>query len=242
MKISILQWNVWRHEKADSVLQLLSSINADILCLQELTADSAINPRRNLPKEISAYEYHVSYAPTVTRPNDRMGNGIFSKFPITAKREAYVQHENINNPRGLEENRMYIEVDLAIDDKRLSVGTTHLSYSPSFAPSAGKDAEAIRLLSVLESHQSGFVFTGDLNYPSSAPMIKTFSERMAPAGPDYSQATWPSRSVSFPDFSVDPLTYRLDYVFTTADVRVLESKILRTTVSDHLPILVTIEL
>ncbi len=81
MTLKILQWNVWYKEKADSVLNFIKENDPDILCLQELTQDSKVNPSRNIVAEICSLGYETYYKLTIDRHREKMGNGIFSKYP-----------------------------------------------------------------------------------------------------------------------------------------------------------------
>ena len=247
MKVTILQWNVWFQEKADNVLRAIEEIDADTICLQELTAHSAINPQRNLPVEIAqlGYTSHFYY-PTIQRDEFIMGNGIFSKYPMETTRHTYVRQENIEedltkiDPH--HENRVYVEATLKIANSLLTIGTVHLSFTPGFEPQDWKDIETNKLIDTLRTNRNNFVFTGDLNALPDSGTIASLSNLLKSAGPDLNEATWTTKPFNYQDFIADKLNWRLDYVFTTPDVQVLESKTITTDVSDHLPILTTIEL
>lgn len=242
MKITVLQWNIWIHEKADNVLEQLQEIDADILCLQELTQDSEFNPGRDLPAEIAQLGYESFYQQTLAKPTFRQGNGIFSKFPITASRHVHVQKTSSGKDNYSNEDRLYLEAKLNINDHRLTVGTTHLSYSPGFTFSPAKEQEADKLVKAVKANDASFILTGDLNALPDSTTIAKLEKVLTPAGPDYTKPTWTTKPFEYKDFVAKDLNWRLDYVFTTPDIKVLYSKILKTDYSDHLPILVKIDL
>lgn len=240
MKISVLQWNVWYQEKADSILKFLSTTNADIVCLQELTKTSSHNPYRNLPEEIKQLGYKSSYVMTVDRPGWQMGNGIFSKFSVQSSREVFLRHEVAGDASPSNESRAYIENLILAGDKRLTVGTAHLSFTPGFKLMPEKEIEAKHFLATIGDNHSGFIFTGDFNALPDSNLIRTLDNKFQHAGPDYEEPTWTTKPFDYMDFKADRLNWRLDYVYTTPDIKVTTAKTLATEVSDHLPILVEI--
>jgi endonuclease/exonuclease/phosphatase family metal-dependent hydrolase len=242
MKLSILQWNVWFKEVADNVVQEIASIDADIVCVQELTKDSHVNPLRDLEAEIAVLGYESAYALTIDRPHHRMGNGIFSKFPMLSERRVYVQHEEPGSEDFSKENRIYLETTLDIPHHNLTVGTIHLSYTDTFVETQEKNDEFTKFLSAVASNKEHFIVTGDFNALPTSGYIRKISKLLKSAGPGFEKPTWTTKPFEHYAFAADGLDWRLDYAFTTPDIKVVESKILQTEFSDHLPILITIEL
>jgi endonuclease/exonuclease/phosphatase family metal-dependent hydrolase len=245
MKLSVLQWNVWFDEAADNIVQLVREINADIVCLQELTTDSVINPDRDIPAEIESLGYDGLYTPTFERTGEKhisRGNGIFSKFPIAASRQIYVQREDPKFQDYRMENRTYSEVKLDINSTGLTVGTTHLSYIPKFTITNEKRKEVDKLVDAIGVNNNRFILAGDFNSMPDSYTIEQLSQILKSAGPDFSEATWTTKPFDYGEFKGDALDWRLDYVFATPDIKVLNSRIVQTKISDHLPILIEIEI
>lgn len=244
MKISVLQWNVWYKEKADNIISFLKSQDADILCLQELTTGSHINPLRNLPEEIAALGYNPLFQQTLEKQKGteyyHMGNGIFSKFPITGNRHVYIQHEVPGGGYELE-NRVYVEARLDINGKPFTIGTVHMSYIEEFKTTEGKKAETERLIGAIKQNTEHFLLTGDLNATPGTETIRMLDEVLSSAGPTYDQPTWTTKPFEHLDFKANTLDWRLDYAYATKDVKIVSGKILQTDASDHLPILIEID-
>jgi endonuclease/exonuclease/phosphatase family metal-dependent hydrolase len=241
MKISVLQWNVLFNEKADNILNFIKQVGADIVCLQELTQTSAANPSRDLPAEIEQLGYEVAYVVTVDKPDFRMGNGIFSKFPIDSLRNVFVRHDVPGGTGPSNESRAYLEIQVIAGNKPLKVGTVHLSFTPGFIFLPEKKAEAKRFKTAIQDNKSNFIFSGDLNALPSSHFITELDQMFRPAGPDYTQATWTTKPFDYKGFKADKLNWRLDYVYTTPDIKVVSSRTVDTEYSDHLPILTEIE-
>ena len=54
MSVRILQWNVLFRESATRILDVLKDVDADVLCLQELTSVSGHNEGIDVPAHIAS--------------------------------------------------------------------------------------------------------------------------------------------------------------------------------------------
>jgi endonuclease/exonuclease/phosphatase family metal-dependent hydrolase len=242
-KIKLLQWNVWYEEKVDNIVNFIKQTDADIVCAQELIAEASVN----IPEAVAkACNYDYYFQPTIIGGIEgqslTMGNGIFSRFPILNKKYVYVQKEDPNNKSYETENRAYLEVILNIGGKKLKVGTVHLSYSPAFAMTEKRLAEAGELLKAIEQNHEKFILTGDMNAKPDSPIIKRLEEMFIHADPNIDRPTWTTKPFSYQGFEADTLDWRLDYVFATEDINVVTNKIITTQYSDHLPIYAEIQI
>ena len=57
------------------------------------------------------------------------------------------------------------------------------------------------------------------------------------AGPDPSEKTWTTKPFSYKGFEASTLDWRLDYCFVTPDLQITSAEVVKTSYSDHLPIL-----
>jgi endonuclease/exonuclease/phosphatase family metal-dependent hydrolase len=246
--IKILQWNVWYHEKYENIVEFVKHTNADIVCCQELTVNFAeANPGIDVPAEIAkACNYNYYYQPVTAYSDNgeevRQGNGIFSKLPILEKNFKYVQKVYPSIKSYDTEDRAYVEVTLGINNKRLKVGTVHLSYSTAFAMTEKRLAEAESLYKAVESNHEKFIFACDLNAKPDSPIVKKLEEMFIHADPNTDRPTWTTKPFSYQGFKANSRDWRLDYIFATEDINILENRILDTPYSDHLPILTEIQI
>ena len=243
MKISILQWNIWFKEDIEDIAKFLVDIKPDIVCLQELTVDYSEQSHLNTPKYVAGrlgYEY---FAKEIELHGDgNLANGIFSRFPITKKYSAHINEPAEGGSGGFDdEYREYVEVAIDLGDSSLSVGTTHMSYTDRFESTKRKEQEADRLIEQIEQHKENYIFTGDLNALPGSYTINKIEEKLKNAGPPFEHNTWATKPFSYRGFVEKDLNWRLDYVFRTPDVKIISSEILHTEYSDHLPVLVNIE-
>ncbi|MGA3150239.1 MAG: endonuclease/exonuclease/phosphatase family protein [Candidatus Saccharimonadales bacterium] len=244
-RLKIMTWNVLYKEKADNVLALVKELNPDILCCQEITTDSYINPGRDVPAEISQamngeYKYFEVLALLDNHPAS-MGNAIISKFPIVQGRSVLLQKggADINYSA---QNRGYLEAGIKVGNDILTIGTTHLSYVDWFVETEARTKEADKLLDFIKGNDRKYVIMGDFNSAPNSSTIKKMETRLKAVGPDNKQPTFSTKPFVHNDFSVNKLEWRLDYIFATPDIKVLSSEIIKTDFSDHLPILAEIEI
>ncbi|OHB19830.1 MAG: hypothetical protein A2666_03000 [Parcubacteria group bacterium RIFCSPHIGHO2_01_FULL_47_10b] len=249
MTLTILQWNILYKERIEDIAAYIKSVGPDIACLQELTRGAEENNFRDTPALLAdALSMNHMYKTAQSWPeyegySFEVGDGIYTKFPIAREIYHFVQdpHPDPGEDYTLQ-GRVYVEAELKIGDKSLTVGTTHLTYSPANEITDRRIKEADRLCTILKEKKSSYIFTGDFNaLPESYP-VKKISALLQHAGPNLSELTFANKPFEHDGRVVDKLIWRLDYVFVTPDVKVVESKILKSECSDHLPILTTIEL
>ena len=234
-----MQWNVWFRERSENILRVLGDIDADVLCIQELTTDSYVNPGVDIGEQIAALGYHKFYHETLVHEGKNyytMGNAIFSKLPMTNTKTVYVQFGNANHPLA-RENRVYLEASLDVPGG-LTIGTTHLSYFDELQGAGEIRKETGALLGAIEHHKDRYVFTGDLNATPSSYAVYRLSKHFLHAGPNLNLPTWTTKPYPYHA----GLNRRIDYVFASKDVDVTNATTYQTDVSDHLPIIVTVKL
>lgn len=249
MKIKILHWNVWFQEKAENIVKVLKKVKPDIICCQEITIGSKFNDKRDVAKFIAdelAYNYNFSLAHKYKFPitpkgeSNYGGNAIFSRFPI-------IENTNfpIINPKDLPglkyERRTCAVSEIKIDKNRIiKIATTHASINSGFIEDKEKISEVKKLVSFFKENPTNLIFTGDLNLSPSAKSIKMIEKELKHCGPSYNEPTWTTKPFDFMGFKENKLKWRLDYIFASKDVKVVNSKIIQTKYSDHLPVLLEI--
>lgn len=248
MKITLLQWNVWTKEKPEKVVSLIRSVDPDIACLQELTIRPKSSGLLDVPEFLAnelEYKHHYITAhewQTDAGPK-KQGNGIFSRFAIENKRHKFVQVPSKEISRDYsDEGRVLVKGDILLDKKRITVVTTHLSYTDRFVENEKKLTEEENLIRELKTIKGKLIFAGDLNTTENSYLVRQLDPLMVSAGPDYGNKTWTTKPFEYMGFVEDKLAWRFDYVFVSKDIKVLKSKIIDTNFSDHLPILVEVEI
>jgi len=241
-----MQWNILRKEDPDKIIQLINKVNPDIITAQELiqNTEKKIDTAAYIARKLNFdYFYHAAdtWSPAKNGKTSQ-GNAIFSRFSITSTNFRYVTKPYHNPPDANFEGRIYIEVKCMINSKEFIFGTTHLSFSPKFIINNRRKVQVDKLICLVKNKKN-YCFTGDLNSAPDSYTINQLKKHLVNAGPDLAQPTWTTRPFDYHgQFKEDKLRWRLDYVFCSPDVKVKSAKIIPTIISDHLPILVKLEL
>jgi endonuclease/exonuclease/phosphatase family metal-dependent hydrolase len=240
--LSILQWNIWYLEDIHNVAEFLSKNVADVICLQELTINFDKQQNVHTPNFIAKQlSYHVYFQEiTFAGKEIKLANAIFSKYPIINSRTVWINQEQGSGNYD-DENRAYIEATLDVGGEELKVGTVHMSYTHKFEPSERKLTETKKLIEAIAPNTERFILTGDLNAEPESQVVNSVGRVLKNCGPGYSENTWTTKPFSYKGFDANTLDWRLDYIFATDDIKISKAQVLATDYSDHLPILVEIE-
>jgi endonuclease/exonuclease/phosphatase family metal-dependent hydrolase len=237
---SIIQWNVESRERLENISSFLNAHRADVICLQELTIGHPWHDFRHAPRFISQeLNYQCSF---VEIPNTSpegapvvLANAILTGGNIQESKSAFVSQSD--QRIGFEyQSRAYLEAQIELRDKLVTIGTTHLGYSDRFRISERRKGELQCLVNQISRHTERFVLAGDFNAEPESYVVAELTKGLSSVGPDLKQPTWTTKPFSYRDFYADRLNWRLDYIFATRDVAVLRSEILDSPYSDHLPI------
>ena len=231
----VLQWNIWNNEDIDNIIKELKRIDADIVCIQELAIKDDNDIKIRKLKELYSYIYYEK-ADTFLDGYSQC-NTILSKYPLYDKNYTYVQKPTDNKNDYSKEGRVYVEAKVKINEKELTICTTHLSYTDRFIETEEKDKEVTNLINCIK--KDNYILTGDFNTNKTSKYIKWLEEKLI--NNDTSN-TWTTKHFSYNGFTETELNWKLDYIFTTKDIKVKETKVIDTKYSDHLPILLTFEL
>lgn len=246
MTVKHLQWNIWYKEKIDNVAQLIKELDPDIVSLQELAVNCVNNPGIPNTAQYVADKtgMHFYFEEANRWKNDdemeAIGNGIFSKYPLINTFARHVHEPSAEFTDYSHEGRIYIEADVKVGGAVVTVGTAHLSYIPWFEITEAKKREVDNLLPLLKS--KGYIFSGDLNSAPDSYTVTELAKRLRHCGPDYLEKTWTTKPFDHGGFKETELNWRLDYTFTSSDMHCVSTEVIKTNISDHLPIMSTFEL
>ncbi|MEK7572354.1 MAG: endonuclease/exonuclease/phosphatase family protein [Patescibacteria group bacterium] len=242
MKLKILSWNIWAGTYLDGVIEFLKNIDADIIALQEVVEDDRRNIIEIIAKKLG-YEYAhavdmnmpLKFLPGQKSDDKRTikyGNAILSKYKIT--------NSNIYELSKVKEfRRLIIEVDIKIEDKTLHVFSVHLKHNHQ-KPSEIQDLEAENLLKLLSEKNT--IVMGDFNALPEDTTIKKMSKTLINTEKNSATPTWSVYKEGCTGCLVEDIKYKLDYIFTSKDIKSDFFKVYESKSSDHLPISAEIEI
>lgn len=228
--VKIASWNIFGGRDLPGVTACLKKLDADIIGLQEVLQEED-GSGNDAQKIAEALGYEWLYEPArVLDPstsyvlrelgierNMGWGNAIVSRYPMAGKTVHILSEER---------KRIALEATVDVGGESLHIFSTHLVHGG--APAAPvRLAQVEQLLAVVPASRS--IVMGDFNATPESEVIRKIGEVMQHVDGKLAR---PTRTVH---------DERLDYLFTTRDIKAVESGIIDSNASDHLPIYAIVE-
>ena len=232
---------------ADSIairfIGLVRSEAPDVLCLQEYAAVRGVNVTDSLAT-MGYNHYYGAHTATAGTP---YGTTVFSRLPVTFVKRLdsdKVLVELMSEGRRLRvvclhmESYRFDDVDLdAIDHMRRDdtrtldkVKNTILAHEKEWTTTVGP---------ALDGSTTPTVVAGDMNDIPWSWLYHQMSHRLTDTFTECGNGTSATYRLDLPDAM--PMTLRIDMVFRSEGLRTLSYKRIKTPLSDHYPILVSLE-
>ncbi len=230
MQLRILSWNIWVDCHFSELKDFLLTSDADIIGLQEVRAD---DPERDVIGFLDSLGYRHAYAREQFWPERglRFGPAIFSKYDI----ESSTVHALSENER-----RIALQADIRVNDEVLHVFNTHLLHiHHNQKLSDIPDIQAETLLGLLPAEKT--IVMGDFNAAPNSRVIQRMREVLNDTDPS-SIPTWSVYPEGCLACNPQKIDTRLDYIFTSKDLKTHSPAVGNSKASDHLPISVILEL
>ena len=228
--MKILSWNIWVDCDFIEVKTFLESASADIVGLQEVKND---DDARDVISFMSGLGYGHFFASTEQIWDGKIwrhGPAVFSKYPI-------VYTEKVKLFEGNDE-RAAAYIQVKIENEILHVFSVHLVHTHQ-QTSKDQELQTRKLLERLP--QERVIVMGDFNAEPSSASIQMMLLNLKDADL-LEQPTWCIHPAGCHVCNKKTLDAKLDYIFTSADLKCADFKVGKSTASDHLPIEVRIDL
>lgn len=225
-RIKIVSWNIWGGKNLKEIIDCLRVLDADVVALQEVLADE--DGANNIAEAIAeALDYEWEFVNTRTLDpslsfllqeqkidcNKQWGNAILSKYPMGESSHYFLSEKS---------PRMALEAVIEIEDKKLRVFSTHLAHAPHL--SEIRVAQAESLLKLISDEPT--IVAGDFNDVPESETIQRM-DAVLNRGKNVS-ATNDNK--------------RIDYIFATKDVQIVEDGMVDSQASDHFPLYAIVEI
>lgn len=232
IRLKVLSYNLRFGELAslEELAEFIKETDPDIVALQEVDVRTNRDraPHQNGKDFITELGYRTgllsAYARTIDYSGGYYGIGILSKFPFEHTRKALLP-----KPEGGHEQRAMLLANVELPEgRKITFISTHLDHSSSEV----RSVQIQTINKIVNELQHPVIIAGDFNARPDSPEIeegmKTF---LQVCSDDYTIPSTHPRS-------------KIDYIFCKpADRRLkVESNTPVVTLSDHLPIISTIEL
>ena len=240
------------------ISQVIKDSESDIVCLQEVdnywssrsyyqNLIQIISEEANLPYYIYNPIYNKKSSRGEEYPNEQFGTAILSKYKILESHDYIISRwsSQQGDPQPGESGfpsqyQGFGHVILDINGTNISVYNIHLDYRDNPPEGYTETMRAIQVREILNiiNYKYPTILTGDMNADFSSkdvfvPLLEKFDDSWSMAG-DGSGFSFPCN---------DPYI-RIDYILVNkrSCIRVKNSFLINTKVSDHLPVLADIEL
>lgn len=246
MNVNVASWNIWIHGSRDykGMAEVVRENKIDIIGIQEVGVYFDKSLPENMAEKIAKeLDFHfVSYPAFDKKPKRPwlIGNAILSKFPITKSEFYQLNPSNIEyDGTAQTEPRILISSKIQLNDNKIiNFLTTHLQFSLGFKTTDIRIAQVERILSVIKKLGKPIVLTGDFNAIPESEEIRKIEKFLIRI--DGNEPTWTVYPWSLYGWHVEGLKYRIDNIFISKDLAYKNFKIIKSKVSDHLPIKATI--
>lgn len=229
MKIKILSWNIWCYSDLKKVANFLQSSNADIICLQEVLPK---DKNLNIIKFLSKLGYSHYYDNSIKIEKDgkmvNMGNATFTKYKM------FVNKTHILSKK---ESRIALESTIEIKGNVLHIFNVHLTHA-HLKHSLERDKQMDRLIKQLPKEKT--LVMGDFNCLPDSTTIQKINTVLINTDSGLSP-TWSVYKEGCEVCKLEGIINKLDYIFASEDLNILESKVENSKASDHLPVSVIVE-
>src|SRR3989344_923661 len=227
MRLKVLSWNIWINGYFDQVKDFLARADADIIGLQEVEADA---PERELIGFLTKLGYEHVFAPVPKTGKRKVNDGpaLFSRHGLRNSAKHVLSDEL---------SRCAVSADIDVRGETLHVFSTHLLHThQAYTDVQGEQVE--NLLKVLSKEKT--ILMGDFNAGADSAYIKRMRSILQDTDPK-GTPTWSMYPEGCDVCNPQSVDIRLDYMFTTPDLKVLSSRVEHSKASDHLPISAEIE-
>jgi len=251
MIVKLISLNIWQGGNLwDQVIPFLREEDSDILLMQEVYdgKDESFERKYRTFSEVkkSLSLPYAAFAPafldTRTIGNIDRGNAIFSKFPLTFN-EA-IAYDMPYGPYDEEHDNRYEILPMTLQHAMVLINSVsyHLYNLQGIWGTHGGDSQ--RRLKMSEKiitevkDKEHVILAGDFNLNPGTETIKNIEKYMHNVFKDELQTTFNMAQKKNPNLAKSVV----DMVFVSNDIKVLERSVPQVNISDHLPLVCTLEI
>ena len=210
----------------EEIAQVIENNNPDIVALQEVSRGWVVSGRLDMLEWLSQrLQMPYVFEPTA---DPLWGNAILSRYPILAYSKEELPPGNLPLQRGF----IVALIDIG-GNERLKVIATHFHHLEGDTDIRQTQAKTI-IDFTNRIGNNRIVLLGDLNAQPSDPEIRILWQ-----GRLMDAATTMDPALAY-TFASDNPYQRIDYIFTSYDLRAIDVQVPLSTASDHLPVVAVI--
>ncbi len=214
-----------RYIDFDIMARAITEQNADVVGLNEMRGlglDPDYQAQVEMLSRLTGLKYYYFAEAIKFKGENPYGNGLLSRYPIERAETIMIPDPDPKTGNRYYETRCVLKARL---EGGLCVMVSHFGLNDDEAVSAVKT-----VVDNLEDEKC--VFMGDLNFRPDCPILKPIQDRMKDTAEAFAEP-----KLSFPSDKPDR---KIDYIFVSRDIEVIEADIPKIIASDHRPHTATI--
>lgn len=249
MKLKVIQLNIWRGQVLDNAVEFFKKEDPDIITLQEVydgKDKTLASPYRTFEYLQETFpNFHAVYSPQfgdlTTYGQIEEGNAIFSKFPIVSHDTTF-----FDIPYGTFDNHAKTHFDdnpqsvlhgkLDVNGIEVNVFCVHGIWGYDGKDSARRLKMADTLLAV-STGVKNVIMTGDFNMDPDNESANKIAKNLVHVFGSELTSTFNMKHKKDPGFA----KAAVDMMFVSPNIKVMEKESPNVDVSDHLPLVATLE-
>ncbi len=250
MVLKLLQLNIFHGDRLNTIIDFLKKEDFDIICLQELSggemSKTGVDNFSDI-KKATNYDGVLNVSWRLKDEKTYFGNGILYKKTLNFQnpREFFMKSYEVLDQideRWDERARSSVFADLIFDNKKITIGSTHLAWGPTPYDEPYKIEQAKKLFDFVSLVDNPLIITGDFNVPPQSEITKLFSEKFRNLTTENNLTnTLDLRNHKLKDIRPDGLA--VDYIFASPEINILDFRILKEQeLSDHLGLTLVFEI
>ena len=204
--------------------------DADIIGLNEMRGEGPDADYTDQTKAIAdMLGFHYYFAKAIEFNNKGpYGNAILSRYPIKQAETFIIPDPVIKDEPAYYETRCILKADFDVA-AGFSVYVSHFGLAVSEKRNAVKT-----LIQLIDKQEKPYVFMGDLNMTPDNELLQPIYNRLIDTANVFNNT-----KLSFPS---DQPRVKIDYIFTSKDIRVISADVPSIVVSDHRPHIAVLEI
>lgn len=233
-ELRVMTYNIHHAEGMDGkvdagrIAQVLSSAKADLVALQEVDRNVERTQTIDLPHIIASnIGFSFAFGKNIDFQGGSYGNAILSRFPILESNNHHYKMLREGEQRGL----LYAKVD--IDGAPLIFASTHIDFRPDNTERLSNVEEMVQLAERFKPLP--VILCGDFNDAPNSEVHFRLKEHFTDAWETAGEGGGFTYSSAKPN-------KRIDFIFVTANVQINKATVISTQASDHLPLVVELNI
>ena len=201
----------------DSIVKIIKSVDPDVVTLNEIYDSAKFGNQTKYIADKLGYYYYFGKA--IFLHGGNYGNALLSKYPLVNPEVIAIPDATLKEEDVYYESRAMIKASVIKDDIKYNIFSTHFGLAKE------EQNNGTRLILSLVKDLDNVIFMGDLNF---TPDDKNYLEisKVLKNTVDQEVKTFKSHNP----------TDRIDYIFISNDLDVLEGEVLNIVFTDHLPV------